>query len=183
MWAIVGSNFYCPLLNSKSALICIVGKQQKDPKPRSLNFCFFTNQRVLFFAMPFLPHKGFALTGRLKTAKCQYLWSRANCQGRMFVKQPNRRLQQLLAVENKTILQQLNRQLSTWCSNSHQFFIHITLACVHKCFTLKGNLKSAKNECLWNSVEKTAEAFTYCRRKYLCSRKNRQISTWYVLTP
>jgi len=34
-----------------------------------------------------------------------------DCQVRMFVKQPNRRLQQLLAVENKTILQQL--KLST----------------------------------------------------------------------
>ena len=50
--------------------------------------------------------KSFALTGRLKTAKCECLWSRANCQVRMFLKQPNRRLQQLLAVENKTILQQ-----------------------------------------------------------------------------
>jgi len=30
-----------------------------------------------------------------------------DCQVRMFAKQPNRRLQQLLAVENKTILQQL----------------------------------------------------------------------------
>jgi len=36
-------------------------------------------------------------------AKCECLRSRANCQVRMFVKQPNRRLQQLLAVENKTI--------------------------------------------------------------------------------
>jgi len=54
MWAIAGRIFYCPLLNSKSPLICIVGKQQKDHKPRSLNYCFFANQRVLFFAMPFL---------------------------------------------------------------------------------------------------------------------------------
>jgi len=48
--------------------------------------------------------KGFALTGRLKTAKCECLWSsahcqvrmfvsRANCQVRMFLKQPNRWLQ------------------------------------------------------------------------------------------
>ena len=47
MRAIVGSNFYCPVLDSKSPLICIVGKQQKDHKPRSLNYCFFANQRVL----------------------------------------------------------------------------------------------------------------------------------------
>jgi len=107
MWAIVGSNFYCPLLNSKSPLICIVGKQQNNHKPRSLNYCFFAYQRVLFFAIPFLPYKGFAPTGHLKTAKCECLRNRANCQVRMFVKQPNKRLQQLLAVENKTILQQL----------------------------------------------------------------------------
>jgi len=30
----------------------------------------FANQQVLFFAMSFLPHKRFALTGHLKTAKC-----------------------------------------------------------------------------------------------------------------
>ena len=79
MRAIVGSNLYCSLLNSKSPLICIVGKQWKDHKSRSLNYCFFANQRVLFFAMPFLPHKGFALTGRLKTAKCECLWSSTHC--------------------------------------------------------------------------------------------------------
>jgi len=73
MRAIVGSNLYCFLLNSKSPLICIVGKQQKIHKSRSLNYCFFANQRVLLFAMPFLPHKGFTLTGRLKTAKCECL--------------------------------------------------------------------------------------------------------------
>ena len=67
----------------------------------------FANQRVLFFAMPFLHYKGFALTGHLKTAKCECMRSRANCQVRMFVKQPNRQLHQLLAVENKIILQQL----------------------------------------------------------------------------
>jgi len=107
MWAIVGNNFYCPLLNSKSPLICIVGKQQKGHKPRSLNYCFFANQRVLFFVMPFVTYKGFALTGRLETTKCECLRSKANCQVRIFLKKPNRRLQQLLAVENKTILQQL----------------------------------------------------------------------------
>jgi len=56
--------------------------------------------------------------------------------------------------------------------------MHSALACVYKCFTLTGHLKSAKSECLWSSVENTAEAFTCCRKKYLCSRKNHQISTW-----
>jgi len=87
MRAIVGSNLYCSLLHSKSPLICVVGKQQKDHKSRSLNYCFFANQRMLFFAMPSLPHKGFALTGRLKTAKCECLWSSAHCQVQMFEKQ------------------------------------------------------------------------------------------------
>jgi len=36
-------------------------------------YCFFANQRVLFFAMLFLHYKGFALTGYLKTAKCKCL--------------------------------------------------------------------------------------------------------------
>ena len=31
-----GRIFYCPLLNSKSLLICIVGKQQKDHKPTTI---------------------------------------------------------------------------------------------------------------------------------------------------
>ena len=52
-------------------------------------------------------HKCFTPTDGLKTAKCECLWSKAKCQVRMFVKQLNRRFQQLLAVENKTILQQL----------------------------------------------------------------------------
>jgi len=56
--------------------------------------------------------------------------------------------------------------------------MHSALACVYKCFALTGRLKSAKNECLWSSVENTAEAFTCCRKKYLFSSKNRQISTW-----
>jgi len=51
MRVIVGSNLYCSLLNSKYPLICIVEKQRKDHKLRSLNYCFFANQRVLFFAM------------------------------------------------------------------------------------------------------------------------------------
>ena len=76
MRAIVGSNFN-HLLNSKSPLIWIVGKQQKIHKPRSLNYCFIANQRVLFFAMHFLPYKDFELMGHLKTAKCECFWSSA----------------------------------------------------------------------------------------------------------
>jgi len=228
MWALVGNNFYY-LLNSKFPLICIVGKQQKDHKPRSLNYCFVANQRALFFAMPFLHYKGFALTGHLKTAKCDCLWSSAHCHVRIFVKQQNRQLQQILAVENK-ILQQLKpltlymmlqhtlifhphhtgmrseklytngsfeicqvrmfvKQCRThgWSSNlpgkniivtkkkslnlyiilfevsenvSEYAFMHTAAACVHKCFTQTGHLKSVQNDSLWNSVDNTAEAVT-----------------------
>jgi len=56
--------------------------------------------------------------------------------------------------------------------------MHSALACVHKCFTLTGHLKSAKNECLWSSVEHTAEALSCCWKKYLCSSKNNQTSAW-----
>ena len=64
------------LLNSKSPSICVVGKQQKDHKPRSLNYCFFANQRALFLrdALPALQ--------RL----CAY-GPFEDCQVRMFVKQ------------------------------------------------------------------------------------------------
>jgi len=50
-----------------------------------------------------------------------------NCQVRIFLKQPNRWLQQLLGVENKTILQQL--KLSTLCMMFHltlTFYPHHT---------------------------------------------------------
>ena len=36
--------------------------------------------------------------------------------------------------------------------------MHSALAYVHKCFTQTGHLKSSKGECLWSSVEHTAEA-------------------------
>jgi len=56
--------------------------------------------------------------------------------------------------------------------------MHSALACVHKCFTPTGHLKSAKSECLWSSVENMAKTVTCCRKTYLCSSKNHQISTW-----
>jgi len=59
----------------------------KNHKPRSLNYCFFANQRLSFFAMLFLPFKGFALTGNWKTAKCDCLWNSAHCHVRMLAKQ------------------------------------------------------------------------------------------------
>ena len=39
-------------------------------------------------------------------------------------------------------------------------FMHTAATCVHKCFTREGHLKSAKNDCLPNSVENTGEAVT-----------------------
>jgi len=41
---------------------------------------------------------------------------------------------------------------------SDYVFMHTAATCVHKCFTREGHLKSAKNECLSNSVINTADA-------------------------
>ena len=112
----------CELLLAGSFIVLswtlkLLGSSKKITSRDHWITAFFANHRVLFFTMPFLHYKGFALTGhRLSSAnvcepvcvaKWECLRSRANCQVRMFVKQPNRQLQQLLAVENKTILQQL----------------------------------------------------------------------------
>ena len=56
-------------------------------------------------------------------------------------------------------------------------FLHTAATCVHKCFTREGHLKSAKNDCLSNSVENTGEAVTCQGKVYLSHSKNRQIST------
>jgi len=90
-----------------------------------------------------------------------------------------------LLLINKIILQQLKPStLDMMFQLTLIFYPHHTgMRSEMLYFTLTGHLKSAKNEFLWSSVEKTAEAFTCCRKKYLCSSKNSQISTWYVLTP
>ena len=102
------------------------------------------------------------------------------CQVRMFVKQPNRQLQQLLAVENKIILQQLRPStLYMMFQLTLIFYPHHT-GMRSEMFILTGHLKSAKNECFWRSVEKTAEAFICCRKKYLYSSKKR--SNLYMIS-
>jgi len=110
-----------------------------------------------------------------RIAKGECLRRRANCQVRMFVKQPNRWLQQLLAVENKTNFAAAKTVNSLHDVPTDTNFLstsqwHAFTNALHK----RGHLKSAKNECLWSSIEKTAKAFT-CRKKYLCSSKNSQI--------
>jgi len=60
--------------------------------------------------------------------------------------------------------------------------MHSALACVHKCFTLTGHLKSDKCECLRSSAEHTTEAIT-CRRKYIYPKAKIFISLHhYVLS-
>jgi len=76
MRAIVGSNLYCSLLNSKSPLICIVEKHRKDHKSRSLNYCFF--------------HKSTGVVLRDALPASQRLCANGpfeDCQMRMFLKQ------------------------------------------------------------------------------------------------
>ena len=172
MRAIVGSNLCWSLLNSKSPLICIAGKQQKDHKPQSLNYCFFVNQRALFFAMPFLHYKGFALTGDLKTAKCECLWSSAHCQMRMFVKQPNRQMQQLLAVEMK-ILQQL-KPLNLYMMFQHTliFHPHRTGMRSEKLYT-NGSFVICPEQMFVKQRRKNGWSIYLQPKKYLYSSKNR----------
>jgi len=66
----------------------------------------------------------------------------------MFAKQPNRWLQQLLAVENKAILQQLKPStLYMVFQLTLIFYPHHTGMRSEMLYT-NGHLKSAKNECL-----------------------------------
>ena len=106
-----------------------------------------------------------------RIAKCECLRSRANCQVRMFVKQPNRQLQQLLAVENKPILQQLKPStLHMMFQLTLIFYQHHTGMRSEMLYT-NGSFEIFQERCLWSSVEKTAEALTCCRKKYLYSSK------------
>ena len=248
MRAIVGSNLYCSLLTSKYPLACIVGKQRKDHTPRSLNYCCFANEWVLFFATPFLAHKDCA-NGPFEDCQVRmFVKQRALPSATMFLKQPNRRHQQLLAVENKKKLQQLKlssfhtifhlklilyphhtgmnsqmlytngsfeisqermfvkqRRKDGWSMyllpkkifmlkqkssnlymiifNSVKKFLSNYLCTLHwHAFT-----NALQKRVMWNlprrnvcetASKKAAEAFTCCWKKYLCSSKNDQNTTW-----
>jgi len=64
-----------------------------------------------------------------------------DCQARMFLKQPNRRLMQLLAVENKTILQQLKPSaLYMMCQHTLIFYPHRTGMRSEMLYTRAGQL-------------------------------------------
>ena len=62
--------------------------------------------------------------------------------------------------------------------------MHTAVACVHKCFTLTGGLKSDKSECLWSSAEHTAEAvawqekYIYPKAKIVKSLHHYVLSQW-----
>ena len=106
-----------------------------------------------------------------------------NCQVQMFVKQPNRHLQQLLAVENKTILHQLKPSTLYMMSQlTLIFYPHHTGMRSEMLYTNR-SFEICQEQMFVKQHRKTAEAVTCCRKKYLCSSKNRQISTRYVLTP
>jgi len=47
--------------------------------------------------------------------------------------------------------------------------MYAALACVHKCFTLKGHLKSANKEWFWSSAEHIAQAVTW-KEKYIYAK-------------
>jgi len=51
------------------------------------------------------------------------------------------------------------------------------LACVHKCFTQIGHLKSAKSDLCEAASNTWLKHLLAVKKKYLCSSKNHQIST------
>ena len=63
---------------------------------------------------------------------------------------------------------------------SEYVFMNTAVACVHKCFTLTGGLKSGKCECLWSSDEKTAEA-VICRVKVYIYPKGKIVKSLHHL--
>ena len=89
-----------------------------------------------------------------------------DCQVRMFVKQRRTHgWSSCLPGKNIFVTKQKSSNLYIIMFEvsenvSEYVFMHTAVACVRKCFTREGHLKSAKNECLWNSVENTAEAVT-----------------------
>jgi len=86
----------------------LLGSSKKIASRDHWIIAFSANQRVLFVAMPFLHYKGFALTGHLKTAKCECLRSRRTGSSSSY-----------LLLKIKQFCSSYNRQLSAWCSNSH----------------------------------------------------------------
>ena len=100
-----------------------------------------------------------------------------DCEVRMCVKQPNRLLQQLLAVENKTILQQPKPSTFWIRFNVTLIFSPHHIGMRPEIFALTGHLKSPKNKCLWGSVEHTTEALTCCRKKiFMLKQKSSNLS-------
>jgi len=85
---------------------------------------------------------------------------------RMFVKQRRTHSwSSYLPGKNMLISQQISSNLYIIMFEvsenvSDYAFMHTAATRVHKCFTREGHLKSAKNECLWSSVENTGEAVT-----------------------
>jgi len=110
------------------------------------------------------------------------------CQVRMFVKQRRTHgWSSYLPGKNIFILKQKSSNLCIITFEvsenvSEYVFMHTAVACVHKCFTLTGGLKSGKCECLWSSAEHTAEAVT-CRGKnvFILKEKSSNLYIIYVL--
>jgi len=59
--------------------------------------------------------------------------------------------------------------------------MRFALACVHKCFTLTGHLKSAESKCLWSSIGNVAEAVTCCwKKKYIFMLKQKSSNLYMI---
>jgi len=92
----------------------------------------------------------------------------------MFAKQRGTQIKQSLAVENTIILQQI-KPWTLFYMMFHltlNFFIHIALACVHKCFSITGHLKYAKTECLWSSIEDGCSSYLLSKKIFMVKQKS-----------
>ena len=91
-----------------------------------------------------------------------------DCQVQMFVKQPNRRLQQLLAVKTVNFLHDIPPHTNFYPHHtdmrSQMLYTNESFEICQERMFVKQRRKHGWRTC--------------CRKKYLCSSKNHQISTW-----
>jgi len=108
-----------------------------------------------------------------RISKYECLRSKPNCQVRMFVKQPNRRFQQLLAVGNKAILQRLKPStLYTMFQLALIFYPHHTGMRSEMLYT-KGSFEICQERMFVKQRRKIGWSSYLLPKKYLYSNKNR----------
>ena len=176
MRTILGSNFILCWTLNLHWYVLLGSSKNSQAAITELLLCRKSTGVILHDAL------GFALMCHLKTAKCEWLRSRANRHVRMFVKQPIRRLQCLLAVESKKMLQKLKP------STLYMMFQLTLIFFPHHAGMHSEMLYP--NRRVWNLPRTNiCEAASKKRLKHLLAAEinvyaqaKSQISTWYVLT-